>query len=211
MELLKTLSLCLLYFISPTSAFMRTMKSSCSDAPTGGLFHTNRNMAPKYDPETSRWAPSSPEEEASAGYSAFGSLIRQGPSPFIQRLTNPDEYDQGVLKMMEKDNMSRDEAQGNMDAYIRNPNDWVIILKNSCACGMWVFSHFQIMNSPFLQALQKMEEKKGAVKFDYAKANMNTGDLILTAGWSTIILAFVSRVAYVYTAGCDSFCQQYNF
>jgi len=122
------------------------MKSSCSDAPTGGLFHTNRNMAPKYDPETSRWAPSSPEEEASAGYSAFGSLIRQGPSPFIQRLTNPDEYDQGVLKMMEKDNMSRDEAQGNMDAYIRNPNDWVIILKKFLCLrhvGIFSFSNYE--------------------------------------------------------------------
>jgi hypothetical protein len=77
-------------------------------------------MAPKYNSETSRWTPSSPDEEASAGYPAFGSLLRQGPNPFIQRNLNADEYDQGVLKMMANDGMSRNEAQGNMDAYIRN-------------------------------------------------------------------------------------------
>ena len=77
-------------------------------------------MVPKYDPKTERWTASSPEEEASAGYPAWGSLLRQGPSPFFQRVFNADDYDQGVLKMMERFGMSRDEAQGNMDAHIRN-------------------------------------------------------------------------------------------
>lgn len=77
-------------------------------------------MAPKYNSETSRWTPGSPDEEVSAGYPPFGSLLRQGPSPFIQRILNPDDYDQGVLKMMASEGMSRNEAQGNMDAYIRN-------------------------------------------------------------------------------------------
>jgi hypothetical protein len=86
-------------------------------------FSVHLQMVPKYDPATSRWTPTSPEEEASAGYSPIGSLIRQGPSPFIQRVTDSDSYDQGVLKMMSKDKMSRNEAQGNMDAYIRNVSD----------------------------------------------------------------------------------------
>ena len=77
-------------------------------------------MAPKYDPATSRWTATSPDEEASAGYPAWGSLIRQGPSPFFQRIFNADDYEQGVLKMMARDGMGRNEAQGNMDAYIRN-------------------------------------------------------------------------------------------
>jgi len=86
--------------------------------------------------------------------------------------------------MMARDDMSRSEAQGNMDAYIRNPNDW---------------------------ALQKVEEQRGAPKIDYVNANMEVGDLILTAGWSSILLAFVSRTVYLYTVGCDSFCQEYHF
>lgn len=113
--------------------------------------------------------------------------------------------------MMARDDISRNEAQGrihgmhcsrmfslsmfdidfaafavvgNMDAYIRNPNDW---------------------------ALQKVEEQRGAPKFEYANANMNVGDLILTAGWSSILLAFISRTVYDYTVGCDSFCQEYHF
>mmetsp|Transcript_46305 Transcript_46305/g.112237 ORF Transcript_46305/g.112237 Transcript_46305/m.112237 type:complete len:179 (+) Transcript_46305:1-537(+) len=142
------------------------------------------SMAPKYDPVTNRWTPTSPDEEASAGYPAWGSLLRQGPSPFFQRVFNADDYDQGVLKMMARDDMSRSEAQGNMDAYIRNPNDW---------------------------ALQKVEEQRGAPKIDYVNANMEVGDLILTAGWSSILLAFVSRTVYLYTVGCDSFCQEYHF
>lgn len=78
------------------------------------------SMAPKYDPETNRWTATCSDEEASAGYPAWGSLIRQGPSPFFQRVFSADEYEQGVFKMMAKDDISRDEAQGNMDAYIRN-------------------------------------------------------------------------------------------
>lgn len=142
------------------------------------------SMVPKYDPKTKLWTPTSPEEEAAAGYPPIGSLLRQGPSPFFQRLTNPDEYDQGVLKMMAKDSIDRNEAQGNMDAYIRNPNDW---------------------------ALQKIEESRGAPKLDYANVNMNVVDLILTLGWASILLAFASRVIYLYTVGCDSFCQEYHF
>eukprot|EP00980_Cylindrotheca_fusiformis_P028296 scaffold22589_cov138-Cylindrotheca_fusiformis.AAC.59 len=141
-------------------------------------------MVPKYNSETSQWTPSSSDEGPSAGYPAFGSLLRQGPSPFIQRILNPDDYEQGVLKMMANEGMSRNEAQGNMDAYIRNPNDW---------------------------ALQKVEESRGAPKLDYANVNMNSGDLALTAVWSTVLLSFISRTIYLYTIGCDSFCQEYHF
>jgi hypothetical protein len=60
-------------------------------------------------------------------------------------------------------------------------------------------------------ALQKVEESRGAVKLDYANVNMNSGDLALTAVWSMILLSFVSRTIYLYTVGCDSFCQEYHF
>ena len=146
---------------------------------------TTRFMVPRYDKETKRWSPSSPEEEASAGYSAFGSLLRQGPVPFLQRLRDPDGYDQGVLKMLANENFaSRDEAQGNMDAYLQNPNDY---------------------------ALQKLEEKRTGVIYDYANANMSAGDLALTAAWTSVLLTVVARVLFVNLNGCDSFCQTYHW
>ena len=141
-------------------------------------------MAPVYDPMTSRWEASTDDESSPAGYGPFGSLLRQGPVPFLQRLRDPDSYDQAVLKMMANEKMDRNEAQGNMDAYLLNPNDW---------------------------ALQKIEEKNGAPKFDYANANMDQGDLILTGIWSSILAAFVGRIAYVAYFGCDSICQEYHF
>ena len=141
------------------------------------------NMAPRYNPSTKRWEATTSEEEE--GYPPSGTLIRQGPKPYLQRIINPDDYDQGVLKMMANDStMSRDEAQGNMDAYLRNPNDW---------------------------ALQKIEEEKGiSPKVNYGEM-VESQELILTGIWSSILLALVARVVYVYTVGCDAFCQANHF
>ena len=44
-----------------------------------------------------------------------GTLFRQGPKPFFQRLSNVDDYEQAVYKYMAKDKCSREEAQGNID------------------------------------------------------------------------------------------------
>ena len=153
--------------------------------------HENRhvgslNMVPKYDPLTKRWEPSTPDEDASAGYPPIGSLLRQGPIPFFQRLKDPDQYDQAVLKMMASSDSirSRNEAQGNMDAYLQNPNDW---------------------------ALQKFEEQNGAPTFDYANANMDSTSLVLTAAWAGILLTLVGRIVYVSATGWDEFCRQYHW
>jgi hypothetical protein len=134
---------------------------------------------------TRRWEPTTLED--AEGYGVAGSLIRQGPVPFVQRLLNPDDYEQGVLKLMansSEERMSRNEAQGNFDAYLQNPNDW---------------------------ALQKMEEKNGAPKFDYANANMEPSELVLTGLWSSLLLSFVGRIVYVGINGCDAMCQEYHF
>jgi hypothetical protein len=85
---------------------------------------TQTFMAPKYDKATQRWSPTSPDDEPSAGYNIFGSLLRQGPSPVIQRIFKADDYEQAVWKFMAGDKCDRNTAQGNMDAYLRNPNDW---------------------------------------------------------------------------------------
>lgn len=54
-------------------------------------------MAPRFDKQEKKWYPTSPEEEASAGYGIWGSLLRQGPTPFLQRLFQADDYEQGKL------------------------------------------------------------------------------------------------------------------
>lgn len=77
------------------------------------LSGTSLGMAPRF--EDGRWIPSSPDEEASAGYDATGSLLRQGPGPYFQRIFKADDYDQAVLKFMAGEGCSRDEAQASMD------------------------------------------------------------------------------------------------
>jgi hypothetical protein len=113
------------------------------------------NMAPRYDKSTGKWFATTEEEKSD--YGPIGTLIRAGPLPFISRLTKPEEYDQAVLKYMAAEGCSRKEAQGNMDAYLENPNDWTY---------------------------QKLEEKKGGFKKDYANANTDPKQLILSGTWA---------------------------
>mmetsp|Transcript_29216 Transcript_29216/g.42888 ORF Transcript_29216/g.42888 Transcript_29216/m.42888 type:complete len:184 (-) Transcript_29216:99-650(-) len=163
-----------------------TMMIAHAFSPTStasSITSTKLFMAPKYDKSSQLWSPTRPEEEASAGYGVFGSLLRQGPVPFVQRLKDPAMYEQAVLKMMASEGMDRNEAQGNMDAYLQNPNDW---------------------------ALQKYEEKNGAPKFDYANANMDPKQLVLTGLWSALLFSIAVRAVYVLTTGCDDFCQEYH-
>lgn len=89
--------------------------------------------------------------------------IRFGPKPAIIRLINPSDYEQGVLKMMASEkSWDKQEAQGNFDAYLENPNDW---------------------------AFQKNEEKKGGFKREYGKMP-STKQLGLNAVWSGIVFWF---------------------
>ncbi|KAJ1448701.1 hypothetical protein M885DRAFT_538277 [Pelagophyceae sp. CCMP2097] len=127
---------------------------------------------PEYDYATSKWSPGDDTE----GYNAFGSLLRQGPLPFLIRLPNEDAYEQSVRKYMATEQCSRMEAQGNTDAYLANPNDW---------------------------ALQKMNEKEGAPKFDYASANTSKKDLGLTAVWVVIISTYLFSIFAPY-AGLEA-------
>lgn len=85
---------------------------------------TSLNMVPKFDKTQNKWLPTSPEEESEAGYDIWGSLLRQGPNPFFNRLFRGEEYEQGVLKFMAGDKVDRNTAQAEMDAYLQNPNDW---------------------------------------------------------------------------------------
>jgi hypothetical protein len=92
-------------FVSPNGAVSK------STSRTQHLF-----MAPKWD--GSQWVATRPEEEPSAGYGAGKSLLIHGPLPFFNRVFQAGQYEQGVLKFMAGDKCSRDEAQGNMDAFL---------------------------------------------------------------------------------------------
>lgn len=96
----------------------KAMKTSRGTTTTSSTIF----MAPRFDKASQKWFPTKPEEESGAAYGPIGSLIRAGPKPFIQRILFPDQYEQAVLKYMAQDGCSRKEAQGNMDAYIENPN-----------------------------------------------------------------------------------------
>ncbi|KAJ1640849.1 hypothetical protein T492DRAFT_926525 [Pavlovales sp. CCMP2436] len=108
------------------------------------------------------------EEE---GYGPIGSLLRQGPTPFVQRLISEEKYQQSVLYFRrENPGCSQMEAQGNMDAYLANPNDWAII---------------------------KMKAKKGGYEPDFANMNLDPKTLALTAVWSSILAVISYRMIAV--------------
>jgi hypothetical protein len=83
---------------------------------------TRLGMAPKYI--GNKWVPQTDDDLPSAGYDAVGTLLRQGPKPFLTRVFQADEWEQAVLKFMATENggkgCDRNTAQGNMDAYLRN-------------------------------------------------------------------------------------------
>lgn len=103
-------------------------------------------MAPKYDKGTQRWTPSSEAESATAGYDTFGTFLRQGPGPTFYRVFKADEYDQGVLKFMAGDKIQdRNVAQAEMDAYLRNPNDWAYNRLNNYNVDYYTLNTKQIV------------------------------------------------------------------
>jgi len=94
--------------------------------------------------------------------------------PFLKRLSDEDAYLQAVLKYQAEEKCARAEAQGNMDAYFENPNDW---------------------------ALQKMEERKGgAAKRDYAAAP-DAEQLALTLAWSVVVTGVLVRFGTLIASG----------
>ena len=168
------LSLLLILVVSSSLAFQPP-----HHVPVHANRITHRFMVPKYDESTQRWTDPSGE----TGYGPIGSLLRQGPLPLIQRLRDADGYEQGVLKMMATDGMTRNQAQGNMDAYLSNPNDW---------------------------AIQKLEEKKTGVMYDYETANMDPKQLVLTGVWAIAVVSIIVRAVYLAVNGCDDFCVEHH-
>mmetsp|Transcript_27875 Transcript_27875/g.34411 ORF Transcript_27875/g.34411 Transcript_27875/m.34411 type:complete len:189 (-) Transcript_27875:252-818(-) len=140
------------------------------------------SMAPKFDKSTQRWIPTTDDEE-NGGYGPFGTLMRFGPKPVVTRFTNPDEYEQGVLKMMAQKGYDRQEAQGNFDAYLENPNDW---------------------------AFQKIEEEKGGFKREYGKAP-STKQLALNGVWTCVVIWFFNDLISGVASGRYQFEPLFKF
>lgn len=120
-------------------------------------------MAPRFDKSTGKWFTDKPDEMDGSSYGPIGSLYRAGPKPFLQRIFNAETYDQAVLKYMAQDGCDRREAQGNMDAFLENPQ--VSSTQN------WPSIRKYVTNNQFLPpskdwAYQKVQEKNGAYKKD---------------------------------------------
>jgi len=167
--------------IAAVLALMGTCSAFTPSPNTKMSSSTSLSMVPRFDKKTNRWFTDDPEEMDGSSYGPIGSLYRAGPKPFLQRITNPDIYDQAVLKYMAQDKCDRKEAQGNMDAYLDNPQDW---------------------------AYQKTCEKNGAYKKDYANANMEPKQVALTTIWGVGVVYFIGNLVYnSFTGGMmsDSF------
>jgi hypothetical protein len=134
---------------------------------------TTLSMAPRF--QNGQWVATSDEEGPSAGYDTVGTLLRHGPKPFFHRVFQSDEYEQAVLKFMAGENCDRNTAQGNMDAYLRNPQDWMF---------------------------NRMEEQKRGNKFDYV--TLEPSKIVLTSIWSVIVISATGRALYCLQTG-DSF------
>jgi hypothetical protein len=116
----------------------------------------------KFDGE--KWVPESDAEKPEAGYSIIGTLLRHGPVPVFRRVFQPQDYEQAVLKFMAQEKCDRDVAQGNMDAYIRNPNDWLAM---------------------------RLNEEKSGIKTDFV--TLQPKEIGLRLLWTVIVLYFAGR------------------
>jgi hypothetical protein len=103
-------------------------RHTCDAFPVGS---TNKKATinkaselPRYDRDLQKWVTTGPNQLPEAGYPPTKTLLLQGPKPFLTRILQKEDYEQAVLKFMAGDKItSRDIAQGNMDAYLRNPQD----------------------------------------------------------------------------------------
>jgi hypothetical protein len=108
----------LLMTVVYSSAFVRSPSKNAVQRSTP------LSMAVRFDKAAGKWFTDDPKEMVGSSYGPVGSLYRAGPKPFFQHLLNPETYDQAVLKYMAQAGCDRTEAQGNMDAFLENPQDW---------------------------------------------------------------------------------------
>mmetsp|Transcript_19260 Transcript_19260/g.28495 ORF Transcript_19260/g.28495 Transcript_19260/m.28495 type:complete len:176 (-) Transcript_19260:121-648(-) len=143
-------------------------------ATTTSALLAAKAKSPKFNPSTEQWEYTSDDQKPEAGYDISGTLLRQGPKPFFIRLLNPDQYEQAVLKFMATDSCDRMVAQGNMDAFFENAQDW---------------------------AYYRTQAEAGAYAPDYVTVNKEK--LVKTVIWGTGITSLLSWGAYCLVTGAD--------
>ena len=156
----------LLLALVPTQALVAPIQAN------SGWSSGIRTTLPKFDAVTSKWVATDPSHLPEACYPPTRTLIMQGPKPYLTRIFQPDDYEQAVLKFMAVDQCSREVAQGNMDAYLRNPQDW---------------------------QFARLEEKRLGIKYDYT--TVNTNKLVLTVVWSAFLMGLAGRAVYSAATG----------
>jgi hypothetical protein len=127
----------------------------------GSSFSSSKSTKPVFDKATETWQKSA-ADDGKYPYDAVGALLRHGPAPFLQRIIDPQKYEQSVLQYMAATGCTRAEATGNMDAKLNNAADW---------------------------AYQKLEEKKTGKKVDYTV--LDSKDAALTIVWALGITPLV--------------------
>ena len=122
---------------------------------------------PTFDKATQKWSPAPDAEEP---YGLGRTLLGNGPVPFFTRLTQEEDYMQAVYKFQATEKCTVRYAQGNMDAYFENPQDW---------------------------AYQRVVEERGGYKKKYGEP-IPQKQVILTVVWgvgvSSLIANFVLTI-----------------
>ena len=122
----------------------------------------NTKGLPTFDKETQRWSPAPDAEEP---YGIGRTLLGNGPVPTFTRLTQSDDYFQAVYKFQASEKCTIRYAQGNMDAYFENPNDW---------------------------AYQRKAEENGGYKKKYGDP-IPTKQVVLTVVWGVGVSALIAK------------------
>ena len=143
----------LLSTISVVNAF-GSFQSKSSGTSTKGL--------PTFDKKSQRWSPAPDAEEP---YGIGRTLLGNGPVPALTRLTQSDDYFQAVYKFQANEKCTIRYAQGNMDAYFENPNDW---------------------------AFQRKVEENGGYKKKYGDP-IPTKQVILTVVWGVGVSGLIAN------------------
>jgi hypothetical protein len=151
-------------FVAVCISTCSVVNSFCPSVSSIGNRQTMTSLAavasktkPKFNKSSNKWE-RSPKDDGAYPYDAVGALLRHGPSAFLTRVTNAEEYEQYVLNYMAEIGVDRGEATGNIDAKLNNAADW---------------------------AYQKMEENKGKPKVDYTA--LKAKDAALALIWAFFI------------------------
>jgi hypothetical protein len=121
-------------------------------------------------------------EQEATGYGILKTFLLYGPTPTLRRLLQPYEYNQAVLKFMASEGCSRMVAQGNMEYYFRNPNDWF--------------------------ARRLLEERRGE-RFDYC--TLEPTDLALRLIWTGLVLLFFQQLLAKIASGEIDLSKNHQF